>query len=155
MPPLRLALLAVIAATQLSCGFSIDSEESSVIRTYVDSNLRRLFGYDESDNNPLKVIYVGSVTAGFQPHWLENVSELGLGIRADTADSFLRRNDREYEADWSLSFSIPHRIIPEAKISRMLEQAGWASIYREYPALHGILWFSRVGFDVRRTQALL
>jgi hypothetical protein len=115
MHTLRLAFIALMAATQCSCGSSIDSEESSVIRTYVDSHLKRLFGYDESDDKPLKVIYVCSVTAGFQPRWLEDFSTLGLGVRPDTADSFLRRNDREYDVNSLLSFSIPHVIIPEAK----------------------------------------
>jgi hypothetical protein len=155
MHTLRLAFIALMAATQCSCGSSIDKEESSVIRTYVDSNLKRLFGYDESDDRPLKVIYVSSVTAEFQPRWLEDFSKLGLGVRPDTADSFLRRNDREYDVNSLLSFSIPYVIIPQAKIKRVLDQGGWDSVSREYPALHGILWFSRAGFDKGSTQALL
>ena len=156
MPVLRLAFVVVMAIAQSSCGSSIDSEEAAVIGTYVDSNIKQLFGYVESDDKPLKVVYVSSVTSGFQPRWQAYFSNLGTAVQTETADSFLQRNDREYEVNSRLSFTLPHVIIPEAKINRMLEPAStWDSIHREYPALHGILWFSRVGFDIRRTQALL
>jgi len=155
MPIPRLAFLVLLAVAQFSCESSIDSEEASVISTYVDSNLKKLFDHVEFKDKPLAVIYVGSVTSGFQPRWQHYFAELGQAVRPDAAESFLRRNDREYAVNPHLSFSLPHRIIPEAKAKRILKQEGWGSFYREYPASHGIIWFSRVGFDRGRVQALL
>jgi hypothetical protein len=156
MPLMSLVLIVVMAIAQSACRSSIDSEEAAVIGAYVNANIKKLFGYIESDDNPLKIVYIGGVTSGFQPRWKASFSELGTAVQTDTAESFLQRNDREYEVNSGLSFKIPHRTIPEAKLKRMIEEASnWTSIYREFPALHGIVWFSRVGFDARRTQALL
>jgi hypothetical protein len=154
-PTHRLLLTVLIAIAQVSCGSSIDSEEAAVIRIFVNSNLNNLFGKIESDDKPLKVIYVANMTTGFQSRHQERFSGLGSAVKRTTADSILRRNDREYEVNSQISFSIPHRVIPEAKIVGILKQGGWASVYREYPALQGVIWFSRVGFDMERTQALL
>jgi len=154
MTILRLAFFVLLVATQFSCRSSIDIEEASVIRTYVDSNLKKLFDHVEFKEKPLKVIYIGSVTSGFQPRWQHHFAELGQAVMPGTAESFLRRNDRDYALNPYLSFSLPHRIIPEAKAKKVLDQEGWHSFYGEYPASHGIIWFSRVGFERGRAQAL-
>jgi hypothetical protein len=117
---LRFAFLVLLVVAQFSCGSSIDREEASVIRMYVDSNLKKLFDHDELKEKPLKVIYIGSVTSGFQPRWQKLFAELGQTVSPDTEESFLRRNEREYAVNPRLSFSIPHKIIPEAKINRIL-----------------------------------
>ena len=154
MPIMRLAFLVLLAVAQFSCGSSIDIEEASVIRTFVDSNLKKLFDHVEFKEKPLKIIYIGGVTSGFQPRWQHRFAELGQAVMPDTEESFLRRNDREYALNPHLSFSLTHRIIPEAKAKRVIDQEGWDFFYREYPASHGIIWFSRVGFDKGRAQAL-
>jgi hypothetical protein len=155
MPILRIALIVLFVTGQLSCGSSIDREEAAVIRAYVDSNLKKLFDHMEFAHRPLKVIYIGGVSSGFQSSWQKNFSELGPALRSDTADSFLRRNDREYPVNAHLKFGLPHVILPEAKARRILEQQEWAIFYHEYPVSHGIIWFSRTGFNDDRTQALL
>jgi hypothetical protein len=156
VPIVRLAFIVLLATGQLSCGPSIDREEAAVVRAYVDSNLKKLFDHIDFPNRPLKVIYVGGVSAGFQSGWQEFFSELGPALSSDTADSFLRRNDREYPVNAHLKFSIPHVILPEAKVKRVFEGGGgWDALYHEYPVSHGIIWFSRVGFNHEHTQALL
>jgi hypothetical protein len=159
-----LSFILLLAIIQASCASSknregeavIEKEEAAVIRAYVDSHLEKLFWEVNHTGKPLRTIYVNSLTARFEPDWQKSIPQLSPAPSIHTVISFVSRNDSEYAINPRIEFSLPHRIIPEATIHKILEQKHSRSVFhREYPDWGGFIWLSRVGFNTKRTQALL
>ena len=159
-----LSFILLLAIIQASCASSnnreeeaaIEKEEAAVIRAYVDSHLEKLFWEVKHTGKPLRTIYVESVTATMERDWHKSISKLSPAPASDTVNSFLSRNDGKYAVNSRLEFSLPHRIIPEATIQKILEQKHSRSVFhREYPDWGGFIWLSRAGFNMKMTQALL
>jgi len=81
-----------------------------------------------------------------------------VGLRSETINDFLAKNIQSYplDPDYFLGGSIAHMVIAPQELAEIFRyEDGWSKFYQRYPDARGILTFSRVGFNVYGSQALV
>lgn len=166
--------------TQFSCTSNDtfdEIEEAAVYRACVnDFYLKRSFSDSRFEGKPFNVIVVSDKTSGFIVpfSYHDVISKLSPKPDKTVISSFIERNDGEYAESQlnektlkivgryplnrHINFRIPHVLVTDQEIERIFKgqvDDGWNEFFQQYPTSRGLVWFSRVGFNRRMTQALL
>jgi hypothetical protein len=82
----------------------------------------------------------------FRHEWGDAVKNYSKGY---SDPSLLTRN---------FSIEAPYELVPKEKMDAVFEPGtglGWEAFYKNYPLSRGYYWFSAVGFDSRKTHAIV
>jgi hypothetical protein len=178
MRPVIAFLTIAFTLPQFSCTSNNtfdELEEAAVYRACVnDFYLQKTFSDSRFEGKPFNLIVVSDKTSGFIVPFSYNkvISELSPKPDKTTMRSFLERNDGEYAESQlnentlkivgryplnrHIHFGIPHVLITDSEIERIfIKGSGWDEFFTQYPTSRGLVWFSRVGFNNKKDQALL
>lgn len=81
-------------------------------------------------------------------------SEIQAKVGPAIAD-YLKQNERKWLLQPRLSFTSPYQFLETSKFEALFGQGGWDEYYRQYPESGGLIEFSAVGFDVKKTIAVV
>jgi hypothetical protein len=151
-----------------------EKEEAAVYRSFIDNYyLNWSFSKHQFRERQLKVLVVNNQTSGFMIpfSYQEDIAKLSSKPDDETVKNFLDRNDGyypkarlteqtlkvigRYPINPYIRFAIPHILISDAERDQILGNGGWSEFFQRYPYSWGIVYFSRVGFNENKTQALL
>jgi hypothetical protein len=177
---IRAVPLAMLVGFSLACGSfnkngSFDEkEEAAVYRSFIDNYfLNWSFSKYQFGDKHIKLLVVSNQTSGFMIpfSYQKDISRLSTKPDDETVKNFLERNDGyypkaqltektlkvigRYPINPHIEFRIPHVLISDAERDQILDNGGWNEFFRRYPDSRGIEYFSRVGFNKNRTQAIL
>lgn len=173
MTKIGIMLLFFVTSTLGCYGSSDDDEEIAVYRAYLNAvYIKRHFSDARFADKPFDLIVIDDQTAGFpQPFpYKGKIEQLKPRPDESTTQSFLTRNDANrpkssstkddhqtngrYPLSSRLKFDLSHVLIAQGEFKKILTAGGWDEFYRRFPGSRGMIWFSRVGFNKDRTQAL-
>lgn len=79
------------------------------------------------------------------------------GVRADTATDFYGKARETGLLENELHLSLPYSLLSDQDESTIFSSHGngWKGFYQKYPGAQGTLFFSPIGFDSARHQALV
>jgi hypothetical protein len=76
------------------------------------------------------------------------------GLRQETLDSFLARNQREHIHSMS-GFPFEYQLANDEEVKSVIAYGEWRAFYEKYTDCPGLISFSKVGFNQINTQALV
>jgi hypothetical protein len=76
-------------------------------------------------------------------------------ILQETIDNFKSINQESYIIDFPLNISNPYLLLSNSELDPLLDDDIWNAFYEKYPGAHGIIDFSRVGFNLNMVKSLL
>jgi hypothetical protein len=98
----------------------------------------------------------------------EYFDRLAPDVESDTMSDFKAKNEKSELLERRLDLKTPYVLVSKDELDAMLYQkvgdpkvgvlvfmGGWARFYERYPGAHGLINFSRVGFDSKKQQALV
>ncbi len=171
-PYLRSLIIVILAISSVRCESFHAREEAEVYRAYINGvYLKRPFSDSRFAHKPFAKVVICDLTPGISFPYQEIISQMSIKPDGDTVESFLSRNGGNhpkssdtgkvgnkvgrYPINREMKFDLPHVLISNKEIDRILNHGGWDDFYERYPDCRGIVWLSRVGFNSNRSQALL
>jgi hypothetical protein len=149
-------------------------EESAVYRAYIDNYyLKFPFPKDSFDDTPFTMVVISDHTSGFMIplSYKPEIEKLSPRPSDDTIKSFLEKNDGlypqkqlseqtlktvgRYPINRHIKLAIRHVLISDREREEIFKDGRWSEFFRRYPGSRGIVYLSRVGFNVDMTEALL
>lgn len=80
-------------------------------------------------------------------------------VSQSTLDDFRAKNQQLHKFADNLNLKVEHKLITEQEFSRLVPIKGgipdWSPFYNKYPDAAGVIYFSKVGFNRERTEALV
>ena len=84
-------------------------------------------------------------------------------VESETSQDFDSKNKDSFELTDKFTLPVPYSLVSELTLRKIFDRAkdgkpdeeGWHRFYKNYPGAPGIISFTRVGFDAKKTQALL
>jgi|WetSurMetagenome_2_1015567.scaffolds.fasta_scaffold39484_3 hypothetical protein len=177
----QLPLWVLILTTALiSCRFHttpFEPEEASVYNDYINKYYipkAKAFVDERFVNMPFDRIVVGDLTSGYivPINYKRAMEALSPKPDKQTVKDFLDRNEAYYAYEQItkevllkagrhkmnpyIKFDLNHILFSDKQWdSIFLHEGKWDEFYRLYPNSRGIVFLSHVGFNARKTQALL
>ena len=151
-----------------------EKEEAAVYNSFINAYyIPNSFVSIKFENRPFTTIVVSDQTSGYVIpfSYQERIAELVPSPEETTIKSFLDRNDGyndksqlinetlrvigRYPINPYIEFNLPHTLVSDIELKQLTKGGKWAEFYRRYPNSRGIVSLSRVGFNKKKTQALL
>ena len=83
-------------------------------------------------------------------------SDYGFQIPKEIIIDFQNKNKNEYKINRFFDFKIDYVLISENELDHIFgDEPNWGKFYDVYPKSSGIIYFSRIGINQRKNEALL
>jgi hypothetical protein len=97
---------------------------------------------------------------GTKRHWKfsEHVNTTWMPeFRSEILKDFAVKNETSFQLERRFKLHVDYKLLTQAEENHLFDESsgGWDAFYAQYPLSSGIIYLSRVGFNLARTQALV
>jgi hypothetical protein len=123
---------------------------SSLLKPFAEKNFKKVYLVREETSVGISLSESVDTKMSFIKEHFPKIEPVIL-------DSFRQKNQQRYKLEDKFSKNTNTRILTDAEAGEIFSdpKLGWDKFYLKYPESNGIFDFSRVGFNLNKTQAFL
>ncbi len=76
-------------------------------------------------------------------------------LEETTFEDYQKSNEAPHTIDLPLTSSTPYVLVSRSELDDLIEYGNWEKFNQKFPETHGVVFFSKIGFNKEGTQALV